>query len=100
MIARTNELREVVSSDARNRAWRTFLQGLGIDVGVAITLILVAAFADIQWTSTYWATLGASLGRTILQTAVSYVFRIFVKPRVAGQGDTGEKVGTDENVGP
>lgn len=68
--------------DAKDRAWRTFIQGLGIDVAIAVTLVLVVAFKDIEWTPLYWAGLGSSLGRTILQAAVAYVMRVFVKPRL------------------
>lgn len=72
----------VTQADARDRAWRTFIQGLGIDVTIAVTLVLVVAFKDIEWTPTYWIALGSSLGRTILQSAVAYVMRVFVKPRL------------------
>lgn len=69
-------------SDASDRAWRTFLQGLGIDVAIAVTLVLAVAFTKIEWTPVYWAGLGSSLGRTVLQSAVAYVMRVFVKPRL------------------
>lgn len=72
----------VVAADAKDRAWRTFLQGMGIDVAIAVTLVLAIAFTDIKWTAEYWTALGLSVGRTLLQTCVSYVMRVFVKPRL------------------
>jgi hypothetical protein len=75
-----------IETDAKDRAWRTFIQGLGIDVAVAITLVLVVAFTTIEWTKEYWIALAASLGRTILQTAIAYVMRVFVKPRLERRG--------------
>jgi hypothetical protein len=69
-------------TDAKDRAWRTFVQGLMIDVAVGVTLVLVTAFATIEWTPAYWLALAASLGRTILQSAVAYVMRVFVAPRL------------------
>lgn len=71
-----------VNEDAKDRAWRTFLQGLGIDVAIAVTVVLALAFTDIQWTAEYWFALGGSLGRTVLQSGVAYVMRVFVKPRL------------------
>lgn len=71
-----------VNADAKDRAWRTFLQGMGIDVAIAVTLVLMLAFTDIKWTAEYWAALGLSVGRTLLQTCVAYVMRVFVGPRL------------------
>lgn len=72
----------VTHTDAKDRAWRTFIQGLGIDVGVAVVLVLAVAFTKIEWTPAYWQGLGLSLGRTILQTGVAYLMRVFVKPHL------------------
>jgi hypothetical protein len=76
----------IVEVDAKDRAFRTFIQGLGIDEAIAVTLVLAVAFTTIEWTPTYWLTLAASLGRTILQSAVAYVMRVFVKPRLEKLG--------------
>lgn len=98
MVTRTGESVAVVSQDAKNRAIRSFFQGLGIDVGIAVVLLLVLAFDDIQWTQTYWLALAASLGRTILQSAVSYVSRVYVKPHVASDSDDGS-ISTEADPG-
>lgn len=82
----------VVSADARTRAWRTFVQGFGIDVTVAVVLALLPAFTGIEWTAAYWAALGLSVARTSLQAAVSYLARVLIPPKAAPAvgGDSGD----------
>jgi hypothetical protein len=71
-----------VQADAKNRAWRTFAQGLLVDVAVAVVLVLVVAFgANIEWTPTYWLALASTLGKTVLLSAVSYASRKLVPPQ-------------------
>jgi di/tricarboxylate transporter len=78
----TNEVPAAVKVDAKDRAWRTFIQGFAIDVGVAVVLVLAVAFTKIEWTLLYWQGLGLSLSRTILQSGVAYLMRVFVKPHI------------------
>lgn len=65
--------------DARNRALRTFLQGLGLDVLVAVAMVIatVTTSAD-AWQG--WAVVGVSLARSVAQAAASYVMRRFLDP--------------------
>lgn len=72
---------EQVRSDARERSLRTFFQGLGIDVGVALLLVLATTFSEIEWTGKYWATLGLLLAKTFLQAGVSNLVRRLVPPK-------------------
>lgn len=72
----------VTNADARNRAFRTFVQGLLIDVGTAVTAALAASLTDVQWTKAFWVTLGFMVGKTALQAAVSYVARKVLPPKV------------------
>ena len=65
-----------VSTDARSRALRTAVQGLLVDVSVAV----VGAVADVRWTRAYWAALGLLVAKTAVQSAVSYVARRVVPP--------------------
>lgn len=76
-----------VRADASNRALRTLMQGLIIDVAVAVCLVLAPAFTSIEWTSAYWAALGLSLARTALQSVVSYIARMVVPPVGDATGD-------------
>lgn len=78
----TNE--DEVKADAKNRAWRTFVQGLGLDVLVAVTLVAMTAFTNIEWTKEYWIALGLTLAKSILQAVASYFMRVFVTPRMEG----------------
>ena len=71
------------NSDARNRAWRTFIQALGIDVATAVAAVLVVALTDIQWTQDFWIGIGLLAAKTAVQTVVAYVGRKAVPPPTA-----------------
>ena len=68
--------------DARNRAWRTFLQGLLVDGGVAVVLAVGPSLsgADFAFTKVYWAAIGVLVAKTAVQAAVSYVARRTMPP--------------------
>jgi hypothetical protein len=81
------ETKAVVEQDAQNRAWRTFLQGLLIDVVVAIAAALLVWLPDADLTSAQgWTIFGVSVGKTVLTAVASYVMRKFKPPT----GDVGE----------
>lgn len=63
--------------DARNRALRTFVQGLAIDVAVAVAGLVYAITSDPSGTIV-WGVIGASVLRTAVQSAAAYVMRKFV----------------------
>lgn len=68
-------------ADAKNRSWRTFLTGLGIDVLVGVVLVLVTTFASANaWGSIEWAILGFSLAKSFVMAAGAYVLRQFLDP--------------------
>lgn len=69
-----------VQADAENRAWRTFVQGLLLDVAAAVVAVLVVALTDVEWTLTYWQALGLVLLKTVLTAAVSYAARRITPP--------------------
>jgi len=69
-------------ADAKNRALRTFAQGLLIDVAtVVIALLVTLLSAEVQWTREYWYGVAALVGKTALAAAVSYVARKVVPPQ-------------------
>lgn len=70
------------TQDARNRAWRTFLQGLLVDVAVAVVFAVGPSVAgsDFAFTRVYWLGLGVLAARTAVQAAVSYVARRKLPP--------------------
>lgn len=74
------ETKAAIESDAQNRAVRSFLWGLMIDVAVAVVLVLATAFNAIEWTKEYWTILGLTLAKSVLQAGVSYFMRKLVKP--------------------
>jgi hypothetical protein len=74
-----------VQTDAKNRSWRTLIQGLGIDVATALFLVLAAAVTNIEWTKQYWWTLLLLAGKSIIQAIVSYFVRLLVPPAGARQ---------------
>lgn len=69
-----------VRADAGNRAWRTFVQGLLVDLVVAVSLAVSTSIADVAWTRVYWAGLGLLVVKTVAQSAASYIARHITPP--------------------
>jgi len=67
-------------ADARNRAWRTLVQGLAVDLVATLAAVLVVALADIEWTSTYWLGVASLVGKTAITSVVAYVARRVAPP--------------------
>jgi hypothetical protein len=69
-------------ADARNRAWRTLWQQLGIDVLVAVVLAVGPQLIgqNTAWTKDYLTTLGVLAAKTAIATVVAYVARKVVPP--------------------
>jgi hypothetical protein len=68
--------------DARNRAWRTFVQGLAVDVLAALVLAVGPALmsADGMTSKAYWITMGGLVLKTVVTAVVSYVARKVIPP--------------------
>lgn len=71
--------------DAKSRAWRTVVVGLGIDVATALVIVLLPLVSSIEWTDTYWITLASLAGKSVVQSIIAYFFRLLVKPKVGVQ---------------
>ena len=57
-----------LAADAKNRAARSFLQGFGIDIAVAVAMALLAWLPDADVSKKEaWLILGTSLVKTVLQ---------------------------------
>jgi hypothetical protein len=68
-----------LTQDAKNRALRSFLQGLAIDVVVAIALVLASSFGDADgWGDLQWQILSFTLAKTAVQSIASFLMRRFV----------------------
>jgi hypothetical protein len=76
---------QVVRKDARNRAWRTMVQGLVLDVIVALVLAAGVAIDDFEFTRPAAALLGMLLLKTAVHSAASYVARVYLPPPAGGQ---------------
>lgn len=73
-------IERAVNRDARTRGLRSLAWGLLIDVTVAVVLVLLTAFTAIEWTETYWITLGLTLAKTVLQAIVAFFARKLLPP--------------------
>ena len=72
----TRAERRALKADAKNRAWRTLLQGLAADVLVALAAVLLAWLPDADITSREaWTVVGVTLAKTALTTVASWVMR-------------------------
>ena len=68
-----------LANDARNRAYRTFLQGLGADVLAALVLLLLPVFTTANgWGDFEWQVLGFLVVKTVVVTGLSYVMRQYL----------------------
>lgn len=65
-----------LAADARNRALRTFLQGLAADVAAAAVLLVLPVFTNASgWQDIDWKILGFLLAKTVVVTGLSYLMR-------------------------
>lgn len=69
-------------ADAKNRAFRTFVQGLLTDVLAAVVLAVAPALAgaDFAWTREYWTAVALLAAKTVVLSVVSYISRKAVPP--------------------
>lgn len=67
-------------TDARNRAWRTLVQSLGVDVAAAVVLAVTPLLANIEWKQSYWIAVGLLAARSAVTALVSWVARKVVPP--------------------
>jgi len=66
------------AKDARNRAVRTFLQNLAVDVVVALLLVIYPVVSGAQDLSqVQWGLLAASVLKTLVVTVLSFLMRFF-----------------------
>lgn len=71
-----------VKNDAVDRGWRTFGQGLLIDVAVAVAAVLLMWLPDADVTRREaWMVLATALLKTVLTAVASYVMRFKVAPK-------------------
>lgn len=70
-----------VKAAAAERGRRTAIQGLAIDVAVAVAVVLLAWLPDADLaSSTAWVILGTAVAKSVLTALASYVMRLKVAP--------------------
>lgn len=69
-----------VRRDSRERAVRSFLWGLLIDVSAGVIVVLMTMFNAIEWTREYWIVLGLAVAKSTLQGIVAYFARRLLPP--------------------
>lgn len=72
--------KELTKIDAKNRSFRTLLQGFGIDVLFAIIAGLGALNGVNFFNKEGLALLGILVSKTVVQTAISYIARMKITP--------------------
>ena len=78
----TSRGQSVVVADAKNRSWRTFIQGLLIDVMFALGALVGTLSGLDPYAKQTWIILGALVIKTIIQAAISYVARLTITPTI------------------
>lgn len=67
--------------DAKNRALRTFLVNISVDVAVGVVMVLVTAFSRANgWGDLEWGILGFTVAKTMVVTAGSFILRRVIDP--------------------
>lgn len=69
------------STDAKNRAWRTFLQGLLLDVVTTVAVAVAAQLSDIRWTKEYWVGVAVLAGKSVVMAVIAYIMRKVAPPK-------------------
>lgn len=65
-----------IKRDALNRAFRTLVQGLGIDLAVAVAMVLGTTIIGwSSWGDVQWSVLSFTLAKTATQAVVAYIMR-------------------------
>ena len=81
------ESNQTTRTDARNRAFRSLLQGLAFDVAAALCLVLYTAFSNASgWGDIQWAILGFTLVKTFTVSGLSYLMRTVFATAIPPQG--------------
>ena len=80
ITATTLSGKQLTIASAKNRSWRTFLSGMGLDIVFALVAV-VGTLGNVNFFSKAgWITLGVLVIKTVIQTAISYVARIKITP--------------------
>ncbi|ACH62212.1 hypothetical protein MYRNA_245 [Mycobacterium phage Myrna] len=78
----TNQGKEIRIADAKNRSFRTLLQGFALDVVFALVTLFATLSGNEFFSKAGLAALGILVAKTVLQTAISYLTRINIEPTI------------------
>jgi hypothetical protein len=87
ITATTSQGKELVVADAKNRSWRTLIQGLAIDLMYGLIAALATLTNFDPFEKTTWIVFAGLVIKTLIQTAVSYFARLTITPTVREKGD-------------
>lgn len=77
-VPTTRAARHALKADAKNRAWRTLLQGLAFSVGAALIVTLLAAVTTAtSWSEFGAAVIGFSFFQSIAVAGLSWLMRTY-----------------------
>jgi hypothetical protein len=82
----TSKGKELKIADAKSRSYRTFVQGLSLDVFFALVALLGTLTNFDPLAKASWFTLGALVLKTIFQTIVTYISRMKITPTTVIDG--------------
>lgn len=66
-------------TEAKRRTWATFLQGLAVDVAIAVAVVVLAGIDSIT-DKAGLAVLAVAVAKSVLTAIATYVVRTFVRP--------------------
>jgi hypothetical protein len=87
ITATTSQGKELVVADAKNRSWRTLVQGLAIDLMYGLIAALATLTNNDPMQKTTWILFAGLVIKTLIQSAVSYFARLRITPTIREKGD-------------
>lgn len=78
--------RELVVADARNRSWRTFLQGLIFDLLAGLAAAIAVLSGADPFVKETWVAFGVLLLKSFVSAGISYLMRLRATPTIRTKG--------------
>lgn len=78
--------RELVVADARNRSWRTFLQGLIFDLLAGLTAAIAVLAGMDPFVKETWVAFGILVLKSFVSAGISYLMRLRATPTIHTKG--------------